>query len=151
MSSSGAQSSAGVTEHTLQVARTQRCHPDGIQFSDKYWVGFQLSLILKRRQVYMLMRLQGYPDRASNVIAQHWYLGMRDCLHFMSKCPRCNGRLCQRCGHTSIYWIPCRCVRPTRSSRRQRGIRDQEDAAFRDALPLPMVAPNVVEWQYPGE
>ena len=83
MSSSENQSSTGVTAHTLQVARTQHCHPDGIQFSGKYWVGFQVSLILKRRQVYMLMRLHGYPDRASNVITQHWYLGMRDCLHFM--------------------------------------------------------------------
>ena len=149
--SSGAQSSSGVTADILQVSRTQRCHPDGIQFSDKYWLGFQLSLILKRRQVCMLMRLRGYPDRASNVIAQHLYLGMRDCLHFISRCPKCNGRLCQRCGHTNNYWIPCRCERPTRSSRRQRSIRDQEDAAFREALSLPVVAPNVVEWRNPGE
>ena len=70
MATSEAQSSTGVTTHTLLVAKTQRCHPDGIQFSDKYWLGFQLSLMLKRRQVYVLMRLQGYPDRAANVIAQ---------------------------------------------------------------------------------
>lgn len=142
--------SEGASADVEQMSRTQRCHPDGIQFSDKYWMGFQLSLILRRRQVYMLMRLLGYPDRASNVIAQHWYWGMRFCLHFIGRCPRCNGRVCQRCGHTSVYWIPCRCARPTRSSRRLRGIRDREDAAYREALPLPLIAPNVVEWNNPG-
>ena len=151
MSSSNAQSSTGVTADILQVSRTQRCHPDGIQFSDKYWLGFQLSLILKRRQVYVLMRLRGYPDRAANIIAQHWCLGMRNCLHFISRCPRCNGRVCLRCGHTKIYWIPCKCERPTRSSRRQRHIRDLEDEAVRQALPTPVIAPNIVEWQNPGE
>ena len=152
MSSSNAQSSEGDVAEIQQASRTQRCHPDGIQFSDKYWLGFQLSLILKRRHVYVsdaATRLPGPPSKhhCTSLVLGHEGLSS---LHQQMPQMQANGRVCVRCGHTNIYWIPCRCERPTRSSRRLRHIREMEDAAAREALPLPLVAPNIVEWHNPG-